>query len=190
MKCAGMLSTVRAGVTKSKGWLAASRTGLDRKDNVRSISRVRLAMLAGFGIEAGVGQAQPLDRLTANDVGFDDLVDVGFGDVPVPDGFWIDNDRRTVLALIEASGLIRPHFALQAALRELLLECLLQLSLSSWIAASPWIARRTLVPADENVFFELRHRTISISKTCTTKDTKSHEGKRSIPGFLREPSCP
>ena len=86
-------------------------------------------MLAGFGIEAGVGQAQPLDRLTANDVGFDDLVDVGFGDVPVPDGFWIDNDRRTVLALIQAAGLIRPHFALQAALRELLLECLLQLSL-------------------------------------------------------------
>ena len=127
MKCAGMLCTVRAGVTKSKGWLAASRTGLDRKDNVRSSSRAGLTVFAGFSIKAGVGQAQPLDWMSANDVRFDDLVYVGFGNVPVPDGFWIHNDCRTVLALIQTAGLIRPHFALQAALRELLLECLLQL---------------------------------------------------------------
>jgi hypothetical protein len=132
---------------------------------VRSISGARLAVFAGFGVQTGIGQAQPLDRMSANNVRFDDLVDVGFGNVPLPDCVRIDDDRRPVLALVQAAGLIRPHFALQAALRELLLECLLQFGVGGWIAASPRIARRTLVPADEDMLLEFRHQTISISKT-------------------------
>ncbi len=147
-------------------------------------------MFAAFSIKAGVGQAQPLDWLPANDVRFDDLVYVGFGNVPVPDGFWIDNDCWTVLALIQTAGLIRPHFALQAALRELLLECLLQLGLGGWIAASPRIARRTLVPADEDMLLEFRHRKISISKNLNHEGHEVSRRETLNPGLLREPSWP
>ena len=51
-----------------------------------------------------VRQAQARDRLAADDVAFDDLVDVGFGDAAVPDRVGIDDDGRAVLALIEAAG--------------------------------------------------------------------------------------
>ncbi len=63
-------------------------------------------MFTGGGIEAGVGDLQPLHRFAVEDVRLDDLVDIGQGDMSVPNGFWIDDDGRPVLALIEASGFV------------------------------------------------------------------------------------
>jgi hypothetical protein len=114
-------------------------------------------VLARSGVQAVVGQQQTLDGFAADDVRLDDFVEVSFGDVSVPDGIRIDHDIRTVLALIEATGLIGAHFALKAAFREFLLEQLLQLRLAAGIAASPRASRRALVAAHENVFFEFRH---------------------------------
>jgi hypothetical protein len=62
-----------------------------------------------------------------------------------------------VLTLIEAAGLVGPHFTFKAALRELLLEQFLQLCLACGIAASAGIPGRALVAADEDVFFEFGH---------------------------------
>jgi len=81
-----------------------------------------LSVLAGFGIETGIGQHETLDGLASDDVRIDDFVDVGFGDVPVPDGFGINDQVWSVLALIKAAGLIGAHFAFKAALRQFLFE--------------------------------------------------------------------
>jgi hypothetical protein len=108
-------------------------------------------------IQAFVGQHQALDWFAANDVRVDDLFYVGLGDVSVPDGVGIDDEVRAVLALIETARLVGPHFALEAALRELLLEYFLQFCLAGGIAAASGILGRPLVAAYENVFFELGH---------------------------------
>lgn len=79
-------------------------------------------MFTGGSVEARVGQLQALDGFAADDVGFDDLVDIGLSDVPVPDGIRIDDQIRAVLALIEATRLIGPYLAFEAAFREFLFE--------------------------------------------------------------------
>ena len=76
-----------------------------------------LAVLAGFCVEAGILQAKPFYWPSAEDVGVDDLVDVGFCDMAIPDGVWIHDYVRAVLALIQAAGLIGAYSAFQAALR-------------------------------------------------------------------------
>jgi hypothetical protein len=95
--------------------------------------------------------------MAAEDVRFDDFVDIGFGDVPVPHSFGIDDEVGAVFALIETARLVRSYFALQAAFREFLLEQFLQFGLAAGIAASPEVSRRALVAADENMLFEFGH---------------------------------
>jgi hypothetical protein len=73
-------------------------------------------------IQASFSQPQALDRLSADDVGFDNLINIGFADVPVPHGIGIDDQIRAVLALIEATRLIGPYLAFEAAFREFLFE--------------------------------------------------------------------
>ena len=79
-------------------------------------------MLARSRIQATVGKPQPLDRFPANNVRFDDLVNVGFGDIAVPDGFWINHNIRPVLALIEAARLVGPYSAFEPAFGQFLFE--------------------------------------------------------------------
>ena len=67
-------------------------------------------------VQAVVCEAEAFYRLSRFDVGRDDLVDVGFGDVAVPDGFGIDDYVGAVLALVEASGLVGADAAFESAL--------------------------------------------------------------------------
>lgn len=60
-------------------------------------------MFAGGRVKAGIGQHQALDGFAADDVRFDDLIDIGFGDAPVPDRVGIDDQVRAMFALIEAT---------------------------------------------------------------------------------------
>src|SRR5262245_19572827 len=60
--------------------------------------------------------AEPLDRLASHEVLLDDLLDVSGRDVLVPDGLGIDDDRHSVLALVQASRLVGPHPLLQPPL--------------------------------------------------------------------------
>ena len=114
-------------------------------------------MFARCCIQAIVREHQALDWLAADDVRFDDLVDVGLGDVSIPDGVGIDHEIWAMLALIEAAGLVGSHFAFEAAFGQLLLEEFLQVRVTGGVAASPRMSRRALVAAHENVFFELGH---------------------------------
>jgi hypothetical protein len=114
-------------------------------------------VLARFRIQAGVRQPKALDRFAADDVGFNDFIDIGFGDKSVPDGIGINHQIRAVLTLVETASLIGTHFAFKAAFRQFLLEEFLQLRLASGVAASPRISRRALVAAYEDVFLKLRH---------------------------------
>jgi len=81
--------------------------------------------------------------------------------------------------------LIGAHSALQAALRQLLLERFLQPGFRRGIAASAGMACRALVSADEDVVLEFWHVMVSISNSLTTKDTKLHEGILTLPSVVK-----
>lgn len=108
-------------------------------------------------IEAAIGQHQALHGFAPDDVRFDDFIDVGLGNVSVPDSLGIDHKIWAVFALIEAAGLVSSYSALKSAFRESLLEKFLQFRLPSGIAASSRISRRALVAAYEDVLFKLGH---------------------------------
>ncbi len=154
--------------------------------------RFGFAVFAGGGVQAGVGEAESFYRVAAEHVRFDDLVDVGFGDVSVPNSVGVDDEVGAVFALVEASGLVGADFALQSALGQFLFEELLQLGFGGGVAASAGMSRRALVSADENVSFEFGHQGETLSgvmvsnkivfgvgsilTAIATKDTKVHEG--------------
>jgi len=79
-------------------------------------------MFACWRVDTIVGQHQALDWLAACYVRLDDFVDIGLGDVPIPDRLGINHDIRAMFALIETAGLVGSHFAFEAALRKLLFE--------------------------------------------------------------------
>jgi hypothetical protein len=76
---------------------------------------VRFSALVGafLVIQAFVGYAEALDGMAGDKV----LRDNGFGvlglDIPVPHGFRVDHDHGSVLALVQASGLVDAHPASQ-----------------------------------------------------------------------------
>jgi hypothetical protein len=117
-------------------------------------SGFRFAMLAGCGIQAGVGEAQALDRRSADDVRCDNLFDVGLGHASIPNRFGIDDDRGAVFALVEAAGLVDAHAAGEAGGLSELLQLRVQLALA--IGGAGW-ARRiggALIVTDEDVTFK------------------------------------
>jgi hypothetical protein len=114
-------------------------------------------MLAACGIQALFGQAQALDRSPAYDVRLNDLFDVRFANVAIPDRIGIDHHVRPMLTLVEASGLIRANASLQAVGSQLLLEELLEASFRQRIAASARMPCRSLVSANKDMFLEFRH---------------------------------
>ena len=124
-------------------------------------------MFAGCGVQAGFCEAESLHRLAAEDVGFDNLIDVGLSDVTVPNCVWVNHDGGTVFALIETAGLIGAHFSFEAALGEFLLEEFLQLRFRERIAASTGMACRALVASDEDMFLELGHQAIAWVRTSS-----------------------
>lgn len=65
--------------------------------------RLRSAVGADGGVQAIICHEQALYRSAVDDVRLDDFVDIGGGDASVPDRVWVDDDGRTVLALVEAS---------------------------------------------------------------------------------------
>src|SRR5215831_15045591 len=137
-----------------KPWPTLAGRLLNWKSPVQPSSRdldSPLAMFAALGIETLVCKAEALYRLASHDVGVDDFIDVGFGDVAVPDGFRIDDDVRSVLALVEAAGLVGANAALQSSFSQLLLKEFLQARFSVRIAASAGMACGPLVSAHEDV---------------------------------------
>ena len=59
-------------------------------------------MFATLRVQASLCKTKTLDRFPANDVCVDNLIDISFGDVAIPDGLRIDDHGWAVLALVEA----------------------------------------------------------------------------------------
>jgi hypothetical protein len=110
-----------------------------------------------FRIDALLRQHQSLHWLSADNVRFDDLVDVLRLHSSVPHRIGIDDHRLPVLALVETSGFVRADFALEPALGDLVLEQFLEFGLACGIAASAGTAGIPLVCTDKHMPLILRH---------------------------------
>ncbi len=87
----------------------------------------------------------------------DNFFDVGLLHASIPNRFGIDDDRRTVLALVEASGFVGADGALQSKFSEPVFEGLLQFALCAGITTATRSFRIARVAADENMLLEFRH---------------------------------
>ncbi len=111
-------------------------------------------MGAVLGVEAGVGEAEALDGTVVEEVFGNDFVDVARVNVAVPDGFGIDDDDGTVLALVETSGLVGTDMMLEAGFLDGIFEGRFKLFASLGKAAGTGGRFVTLVGTDEDVVVE------------------------------------
>lgn len=108
-------------------------------------------------IQARISNKQPLYRLIANDVRIDDLIDICRRDPAIPHGIRIDDDVGAMLALVEASGLVRSNGAFDSSLCQLDFKNALEFRVAGGIAAAARIIGRPLVTADKDVPVEFGH---------------------------------
>ena len=109
------------------------------------------------GINALFRQHEALYRPAIHNVGINDLLDVAGRDPSIPDAFGINHHGGTVFALVQTTRHIGAHPFLESAQRKLLLEKKLQLRLARGIAATARMSRLSLIAADKQMPFELRH---------------------------------
>jgi len=109
---------------------------------------------AVFCVDALIGQAQTFDRPPGDQVLGDNLRRVFRLDVPIPDRLGVNDDYRSVLALVKAAGFVDAHLAAQPSGLGQFLQLRVQLAGPICGARGP---RRTLGPdvvADKDVVFE------------------------------------
>jgi len=80
------------------------------------------AVGAGFGVDAFLGEAEALDGTAGDEMFGDDLGGVFRLHAAVPDGLRVNNDRWSVLALVEAERLVDAHRGAEAGGLGLLLQ--------------------------------------------------------------------
>lgn len=108
-------------------------------------------------IEALVRDFQPFDWFSAQNVRIQYLVNIARCYVTVPGRFRINNDVRSVLALIETACLIGANLSFEPSFRNSRFEELVQLSRACWIATSPWVSVRPLIGTYKDVVLKFRH---------------------------------
>ncbi len=95
--------------------------------------------------------------MTLNEMGFDNFGYVFLCYTGVPNAFGIDHDGGAVFALVEATGFVGTHTVFEAARRQFFFEGQLQFTQAVRVAAAARGVSRTLIGANEDVSFELRH---------------------------------
>src|SRR5712691_6088357 len=85
---------------------------------------LRLWIADIVGCARGFVQPQALDRLAADEVLLDDLVDVLQGNPAVPDALGVDDHRAAPLAVVQAACLVGADVRAQPARFQCGLECL------------------------------------------------------------------
>jgi hypothetical protein len=110
-----------------------------------------------LGVEAGPGEAQPLHGAAMDEMLGNNFIDVFELDEAVPDGLGINHNRRAVLALIEAAGLIGADEMLEAGIFDRVLECRLQFLAA--VRKTAWAGRGfvALIGTDKDVMLKFRH---------------------------------
>jgi len=114
-------------------------------------------MGAGFGVDAGFGKAQTLHGTPLNEVLLDDLVDVAGVNIAVPDGLGVDDNNGTVLALIQAAGLVGTDLVLEACVFDCILKRGFQLLGALRKAAGSGGRLVPLVGANKDMMLKKRH---------------------------------
>ena len=119
--------------------------------------RVSTAMGTVGIVQAAFGNQEIIEDFSSQDRFGDDPGNVFDGDPAIPDSLGIDHDGRSVLALVEAAGMIGPGQGAESGLPEFDLESILERLEARRVAATPLVARVADVTADENVVREARH---------------------------------
>ncbi len=109
---------------------------------------------ARLGVDALVGQPQPLHRTAVDQMLLHDLRCIFRLHTAVPNGLGIHDHRGSVLALIEAAGFVDAHGTSQARRLGQLLQLRMQFALSIRGARRPRRTLRTDIMADKNVALE------------------------------------
>ena len=110
---------------------------------------------ASLCVQAGVVQAQALNRAAVDEMFLDDLVDVLQLNEAVPDRFRIDNNGGAVLALVQTPGLIGTNLVLQPGLLQSILEGGFELLSAPGATAWAGGALVAFISADKNMVLEL-----------------------------------
>ena len=108
-----------------------------------------------------VRHQQAFHQFTLDHVLFHDFGHVGFTAHPIPDPFRINDDARTIFAMIQASRLVGANHAFEPEPLNFLFEEGVKFHGSIVRATSPWISFRALIDADEDMMFESTHAPVS-----------------------------
>lgn len=104
---------------------------------------------------------QAFHQFTLDHVSFHDLGHVGFIAHPIPDSFRINDDARTIFAMIQTSRLVGANHAVDPEPLNFLFEEGVKFHGSIVRATSPGISFRALVDADKDMMFESTHVSVS-----------------------------
>ena len=108
-------------------------------------------MRAGLRIDAFVSQPEPINGTAIDQVLLHNLRCIFRRHMPVPNCFGIHDYGRSVLALIQAEGLVDAHGVSQAGSLRQLLQLSVQFALSIGRTRGPWRAFRPGIMANKNV---------------------------------------
>lgn len=100
---------------------------------------------------------QPLDDLATAEMLVNDLGHVIDGYMTVPNLLGVDDNADSVLALVEATGVIRADDLTEAACLQLCLQPVANFGATAGLAAALGVVGRALVDADEHVTLKVRH---------------------------------
>ena len=112
---------------------------------------------------------QAFHQFALDHVSFHDFGHVGFIAHPIPDPFRINDDARTVFAMIQTSRLVGANHAVEPEPLNFLFEEGVKVHGSIVRATSPGISFRALVDADKNMMFEATH--ISVSSLSPLRES-------------------
>jgi hypothetical protein len=111
-------------------------------------------MRAGCRVKAALVQHQPPDWVSANEVFLDNLGDVLRLHESVPDCLRVHDHCRSVLALVQATGLVGANAGTQSCCLDLVLEEGVQHALAISGTRRPGSVRLPVIGAYENVAFK------------------------------------
>jgi hypothetical protein len=108
-------------------------------------------MFAYVGVDAALGQQQSFYRTPRQQMRGNNFIHIGFSDMPIPDGFRVDDHGWPMFTLVQAAGLVDADSSFKARGIDGLLEAGLQLRFAIGITAGTCASGFALVGADKYV---------------------------------------